>query len=127
MNKGKILVAENNGAMRLFLTNYLSKAGYSVTAAGNVESFFEKLNGDYHHVILLDIGMPKMNGIDIMNLIKRKQILSKVITFTDNIMIGRALECMNLGAFGYMRRPYSLNELISYIEDAMEHQHSKTL
>ncbi|MDR0307818.1 MAG: response regulator [Chitinispirillales bacterium] len=125
MSKGKLLLVENNATFRSFLTAELSMAGYSVTDVGDTERFFKALREDYHHVILLDTGMPKMDCVDTMNFLKQSQILSEVIVFTDNTMIENALECIKLGAFDYMCRPYPLKKFISCVGKAMEHQQSK--
>jgi DNA-binding NtrC family response regulator len=109
----------------MFLTNYLSVAGYLITAVDNSETAFKMLNKDNYHVALLDITMPQINVIDILNLIKEKQVQSEIITLTNNTTIKDAVKYLKLGAFGYMRRLCSLFELIACIERAMEQYNSK--
>ncbi|MDR0307820.1 MAG: sigma-54 dependent transcriptional regulator [Chitinispirillales bacterium] len=127
MGKGEVLLVNDDATFRSFLNSVLSIEGYTVTDASDRESAFEKFNKNNYDVVLLDISIPKMNAIDTLDLIRQKQTMPEVIVLTDNIMINNALECMRLGAFGYIRRPYSMRELLIYTKRAIEHRRQKTL
>jgi two-component system, NtrC family, response regulator AtoC len=75
-------------------------------------------------VVLLDIVMPQMDGVAVLRTIKAENILSEVIILTGNATLESAIECMKLGAFEYVRKPYAISELIIQIERAMERQRS---
>ncbi|MDR0306959.1 MAG: sigma-54 dependent transcriptional regulator [Chitinispirillales bacterium] len=125
MSKGKILIVDDEASLRLLLSDELSRAGYSVDAVSDGELIFERLSEDNYHVVLLDIVMPKMNGFDALRLLKQKNVPSEVIILTGNATVESALECMKLGAFDYVSKPYSLNELIICIERAIERYQAK--
>ncbi len=125
MNKGKILVVDDETSLRLLLGNELSRAGYIVEAVADGEIALNRLREDFYHVVLLDIVMPKIDGIEVLRTIKSDNIPSEVIILTGNATLESAIESMKLGAFEYIRKPYSLNELIIQIERAIEHQRSQ--
>jgi DNA-binding NtrC family response regulator len=124
MTKGKILVVDDEASLRLLLSNELSRMGYAVEAVGDGETALNRLHDEFFHVVLLDIVMPRTNGIDVLRAIKQDAIPSEVIILTGNATLESAIESMKLGAFEYVRKPYSLNELLIHIERAIEHQRS---
>ncbi len=124
MSKGRILVVDDESSLRLLLSNELSRAGYSVEVAADGISAMQMLREGLFHVVLLDIIMPSTNGIEVLRNIKLDNIPSEVIILTGNATLESAIECMKLGAFEYVRKPYSLGELLIQIERAIEHQRS---
>lgn len=125
MTKGKILVVDDEASLRLLLSNELSRMGYIVEAVADGETALNRLHDDFFHVVLLDIVMPKTSGIEVLRSIKQDLIPSEVIILTGNATLESAIESMKLGAFEYIRKPYSLNELLIHIERAIEHQRSQ--
>src|SRR5512133_2335461 len=125
MSKGKILVVDDEASLRLLLSSELSRAGYVVETATDGENALSRLREDSFHVVLLDIVMPRMDGIEVLRTMKSEGIPSEVIILTGNVTLESAIESMKLGAFEYIRKPYTLNELIIQIDRAIEHQHSQ--
>ena len=125
MSKGKILVVDDEASLRLLLSNELSRAGYMVEAVADGEIALSRLREDFYHVVLLDIVMPRTDGVEVLRTIKSDNIPSEVIILTGNATLESAIECMKIGAFEYVRKPYSLNELIIQIERAIDHQRSQ--
>lgn len=125
MNKGKILVVDDEASLRLLLKNELTRVGYSVEAVSDGETALARMREDFFPVILLDIVMPKIDGMEVLRLMKQESISSEVIILTGNASLETAIESMKLGAFEYVRKPYSLNELLIQIERAIEHQRSQ--
>jgi two-component system, NtrC family, response regulator AtoC len=123
--KAKILVVDDEASLRLLLSNELTRAGYHVDAAADGETAMARVREDLYHVILLDIVMPGMDGIALLRRIRAENVVSEVIILTGNATIESAIETMKLGAFEYVRKPYSLNELIIQIERAIAHQISQ--
>jgi DNA-binding NtrC family response regulator len=120
--KAKVLVVDDEASLRLLLSNELSRAGYHVDVAEDGEAALRRVREDFYHVILLDIVMPGMDGISLLRNIRAEDIISEVIILTGNASIENAIESMRLGAFDYVRKPYSLNELILQVERAIAHQ-----
>jgi DNA-binding NtrC family response regulator len=120
MDKGKILVADDEASLRMLLTNELKRAGYSVEAVENGEVALERMREDFFHVVLLDLLMPKMGGVELLREIKKENIQSEVIILTGNASVETALECMRMGAYEYLKKPYNISELCIQIQRAME-------
>jgi DNA-binding NtrC family response regulator len=123
--KGKLLVVDDEASLRLLLGNELSRAGYAVEVVNNGEDALSRIHEDFYHVILLDIILPKISGIDVLRAIKKEKIVSEVIILTGNATLENCVECMKMGAFEYVRKPYELSELCIQIERAIDHQRSK--
>jgi two-component system, NtrC family, response regulator AtoC len=123
--KGKILVVDDEASLRLLLSNELSRAGYTVEVAQDGETALSRIREDFYNVVLLDIVMPGMDGISLLRSIGAENIISEVIILTGNATIESAIESIKLGAFEYVRKPYSLNELIIQIDRAIIHQSSQ--
>jgi DNA-binding NtrC family response regulator len=124
-SKGKILVADDEAHLRMLLSNELTRAGYSVKTVDNGDDALLRVREDFFHVVLLDIVMPKTNGLEVLRRIKKERIGSEVIVLTGNATLENCVECMKNGAFEYVRKPYELSELCIQIERAIEHQRSK--
>ena len=123
--KGKILFVDDEASLRLLLSNELSRAGYTVEVAQDGETALSRIREDFYNVVLLDIVMPGMDGISLLRSIGAENIISEVIILTGNATIESAIESIKLGAFEYVRKPYSLNELIIQIDRAIIHQSSQ--
>ncbi|MBN2188625.1 MAG: sigma-54-dependent Fis family transcriptional regulator [Chitinispirillaceae bacterium] len=123
--KGRILVADDEASLRMLLGKELTRAGYAVEAVDNGDDALSRIREDFFHVVLLDIVMPKTDGLEVLRRIKKERIGSEVIVLTGNATLENCVECMKNGAFEYVRKPYALSELCIQIERAIEHQRSK--
>jgi DNA-binding NtrC family response regulator len=125
MNKGKILVVDDEASLRLLLSKELGRVGYSVAAVADGDAALTRLREDFFHVLLLDILMPNTDGMEVLRIIKQDAIPSEVIMLTGNATFENIIESMKLGAFEYIRKPYELSELLIHVERAIEHQRSQ--
>jgi DNA-binding NtrC family response regulator len=125
MNNGKILVVDDEASLRMLLSNELSRMGFTVEAVDNGVTALARVRQDFFNVVLLDIIMPKMGGVEVLRTMKKENILSEVIVLTGNATIESCVECMKIGAFEYVHKPYHLPELCIQIERAIDHQRSK--
>ncbi|MGD9200118.1 MAG: sigma-54 dependent transcriptional regulator [Chitinispirillia bacterium] len=120
--RGKILVADDEASLRLLLSKELTRNNYSVDLAEDGQETLKKARDSFYHIILLDIIMPKKDGISVLEKLKKESIPSEVIILTGNASVESAIQCMKLGAFEYVKKPYSLQELLILIERAIDHQ-----
>jgi two-component system response regulator AtoC len=125
MSEGKILVVDDEASLRMLLGNELTRSGFIVDTVGNGEDALIRVREDFYQVVLLDILMPKMNGIEVLQAMKKEAIESEVIVLTGNATLENCVECMKIGAFEYIRKPYDLSELCIQIDRAIMHQRSK--
>ncbi|MFW5960295.1 MAG: sigma-54-dependent transcriptional regulator, partial [Chitinivibrionales bacterium] len=125
MSIGKVLVADDDPPIRILLQKELSKQGYSVDVVENGTQALDKLREGTFNVALIDIVMPEMDGVNVLKQIAKEDINTNVIMLTGNSSIDMAVECMKLGAFQYIRKPFSRDDLLVHLERAFEFQRSK--
>jgi DNA-binding NtrC family response regulator len=118
--KGKLLVVDDEEYLRLLLSKELVRAGYTVDVVSGGEEALARVREGSYNVVLLDIVMPVIDGIAVLRAIKSEGIPSEVIMLTGNATLESAIECMKLGAFEYVKKPYQLNELVIHIDRAIE-------
>jgi DNA-binding NtrC family response regulator len=123
--KGKLLVVDDEQSLRILLGKELAREGYAVDVASGGEEALRRVREDNYHCVLLDIVMPVIDGISVLRTMRSENIVSEVIILTGNATIESAIECMKLGAFEYVRKPYQLPELIIQIDRALEHRQTQ--
>jgi len=83
-NRGNILVADDEPALRLLLTKELQRAGWGVEVVSDGERALDLLREGAYHVMLLDIVMPKLDGISVLRVIRDESVDVEVIILTGN-------------------------------------------
>jgi two-component system, NtrC family, response regulator AtoC len=116
---GRVLVVDDEASLRLLLSKELGREGYEVVTVSNADNALERLHDESFHVVLLDIVMPGMDGVELLRRIKEEAPGPEIIMLTGNATVENAIECMKLGAFEYVRKPYSLAELVLHMQRAM--------
>jgi len=111
----KILVVDDEENARLGLSRLLSQAGYEVSCAGNGLEALDSIRLTRPHLVITDINMPDMDGMEFLREISRNFPSINVIMITAYGGVETYLEAMNLGAFEYMNKPIRLEELKSVI------------
>lgn len=103
-----------------YLSRYLIKEGFAVSVASSGEAALEKIKGQESSVVMLDVLMPGMDGIETLREIKKIRPLTEVIMLTGHASPEVGIEGMKLGAFDYLVKPFDLDELVSRIVAACE-------
>jgi len=116
----KILIAEDEKNLRKVLVNELSTEGYDIVEADDGKKALEILQKDDYDVVLLDMNMPVLDGIEVLKRMRALEIPTEVIILTGNMTLTTAVEAMKLGAYDYLTKPFNLNELSLVIEKAYE-------
>lgn len=98
----------------------LGKRGVSPRLAFSGEQGLEALKGQQAQVVVLDMKMPGMNGMETLKRIKAEYPLTEVILLTAHATVDSALEGMKLGAFDYLLKPCELDTLVDTIRQAAE-------
>ncbi len=109
--KGKILIVDDDRSVLKFLERFLIKKSYEVYLATNGKEAIEIIKNESPQVILLDIKMPMMNGIEVLKEIKKINPAIGVIMITAVQEEDTALEAMKLGADDYICKPFDLEYL----------------
>jgi len=116
----KILVVDDQRNMRTTLGMMLRGAGYEVEEAADGEEGSEKGSAGAYDLILTDLRMGKKDGIDILRAVKEAQPMTEVIVMTAYGTIESAVEAMRLGAYDYIQKPFTEQELLVKISRALE-------
>ncbi len=112
----KLLIADDEAEFRYMLQTFLTKEGFEVTETSNGVEALNELQSKAFDIALLDIKMPKVDGMDVLKYIKENVPDTDVVMLTGIGTVKIAVECMKLGAFDYLTKPYSVDELIHTID-----------
>jgi len=118
--KDKILVADDEKSMREFLDIMLKKEGYKVTLASNGEEAFKLIEKDIFDLALVDLRMPKQDGLSVLKRIKMVSPETVVIMITAFASADTAIKAMKEGAYDYIMKPFKIDEIKLVIENALE-------
>ena len=118
----KILIVDDNKNMQIILKNILSDEGYQITTFGNGKSALKEIEKNIPDLILLDIRLPEMNGIEILQRVKKIKEDLLIIMITAYGDIKTAVKAMKLGAYDYITKPFVNEDLILTVKKALETQ-----
>ncbi|MCK5570918.1 MAG: sigma-54-dependent Fis family transcriptional regulator [Spirochaetes bacterium] len=119
MNK-RILVVDDEEIQANIISNILEKENYFVKKAYSAEEAMKVLSKNDFHVLLVDLMMPGIGGMGLLKSIKEKGLESSFIIMTAYGTIESAVEAMKEGAFDYITKPFSKDELLINIEKAVK-------
>jgi two-component system response regulator PilR (NtrC family) len=120
--KGKILVVDDEKSMREILDIFLRNEGYSVAAADNGKSAMEILKHDFFDLVITDMKMPKVGGLELLKNIKETFPGTVVVIITAFGTTESAVEAMKLGAFDYITKPFQMDDIRLVVKNALEKQ-----
>ncbi|MDI6790671.1 MAG: response regulator [Thermodesulfobacteriota bacterium] len=118
--KHKILLVDDEEKMIKYLSRHLIKKGFDVSTACSGIAALEKVREQDFAVVLLDVLMPGMDGIETLREIKKIKPLTEVIMVTGHASVEVGIEGMKLGAFDYVIKPFDLTELVTKIHKAYD-------
>ena len=112
---GRVLVVDDEPEAVELLREFLSAKGYEVITASDGDEALRKVKEERPHLILLDILMPKMDGLEVLRQLRQidKEVSVIMITAVNEEAIGR--QAMELGAFDYIVKPLDL----PYLEQSL--------
>lgn len=118
----KILVIEDEAAIRRVLVKILSEENntYQVEEAEDGLIGLEKVKNDDYDLILCDIKMPKMDGVEVLEAIKKIKPEIPVVMISGHGDLDTAVNTMRLGAFDYISKPPDLNRLLNTVRNALD-------
>lgn len=117
-NKCRVLLVDDETEFLETLIKRLRKRNMSVEAVSSGEEALSFLQSNPVDVVVLDVRMPGMDGIQTLNAIKTTHPLIEVIMLTGHANVEVAVRGMDLGAFDYLMKPMDIDELVYKIEDA---------
>jgi len=122
----RVLIADDEKNIRELLRDELASILTHVAAAENGPAALAELERSDYDVLLLDLTMPEMDGIEVLKRLKSLDSSSEVIILTANATVPTAVEAMKLGAYDYLMKPFKIVELVPIIEKAYEKKKLRT-
>ena len=119
-NKYSILVVDDELSMRELLEYMLEKQGYGVICAANGKEALTRIEKDHYDLMLCDIRLGDMTGLEVLKASKKKNPHVTVIMISAFATTETAVEAMNQGAFDYVPKPFENKELLQTIANALE-------
>ena len=116
----KIMIVDDEEDVRLFLNDFLGERDFWVDTAGSGEEALEKLTKQSVDIILLDIMMPGMDGLQCLEKVKQKYPKTSVIMITALKDEARMAKAKKLGAHDYIVKPFSLSYLETELSKLLE-------
>jgi len=116
----RILVADDDAVIREGLRRILTAEGYDVETVSNGRAALERLEEQSFKLLVTDLKMPGMSGLDVLQSLRACQPELPVVLITGYAAIDNAVEAMKNGATDYLSKPFANDELISKVKNAME-------
>ncbi len=117
-----LLVVDDDDPFRVVMAGELRHRGFEVSSAGSGEEALEKIESEQPDIILLDLHLPDISGLDVLETAVERSPGSEVIMLTGHGSMDSAIDSIRKGAFDYISKPCPLNELEVRIQRALEHQ-----
>ncbi len=118
MDAFKVLFVDDETDFLETLMKRMKKRGVDVEGVGSAEEALELLGDKQVDVVVLDVKMPGMDGIEALREIKKRYPLVEIIMLTGHANVEVAIEGMELGAFDYLMKPMAIDELFFKLQDA---------
>ncbi len=119
--KYKVLIVDDEEGIICTLKNHLKLEGYTVDTAQSAAEAYCKVKGDKYHIVLTDIVMPEMDGIELLKEIKSFDALTQVIMMTGYSTMDKTLRSLEYGANDYILKPFkSIEDVIHIIDYSIE-------
>lgn len=115
----KILLVDDDPQLRQLLGDRLQASGYHVIFAANGQEGIAKVRQEQPKVVLLDLEMPEMNGMDVLSEIRRFNTDSPVIMLTAYGTTAKAQEARQCGAHDFLSKSISFSQLLFKIQNAL--------
>jgi two-component system response regulator AtoC len=117
----QILVVDDEAAVRSGIVQVLSRQNLAVAAAADATQALEELARQPFAIVLLDIKLPDMDGVEVLKILRRDFPETEVIMITGYPTIQGAVECIKLGALDYLVKPFRIDELEVVVQKARDH------
>jgi DNA-binding NtrC family response regulator len=118
--KIRVMVVDDDAVLRKLVTDQVARMGFDSTPAASGEEALEALAKSDFDVMLLDIRMPGLSGLDTLREVRKLEDSPEVIMLTADTSLGTGIEAMRLGAYDYLTKPAVLDEIEAVVRKADE-------
>lgn len=119
--KPRVLVVDDHAAARQGVVDILTSSGYEVAAAGSAPEALTLLATQPVDLIFTDLMMPGMDGLAFIQAIVQRRIESQIVMFTAHASVSTAVQAMRMGAFDYIEKPFTVDQLEDAARRALKH------
>lgn len=116
----KVLIVDDDAELRSNLSEILKGAGYHIAEAPSGKEAVEEITSKDFDIVLLDLMMPKMSGIDVLKEIKKIKPKIRVIMITAFATVENAVDAIKKGASDYISKPFRIDDLLTTIRRVIE-------
>ncbi|MBF0280262.1 MAG: response regulator [SAR324 cluster bacterium] len=113
-----ILVVDDDDNIRMILQKALSKLGHHISLEKSAEEALASLQRSHFHVVITDIQMSEMSGVELLREIKELNPLIQVYVITAHSNLEYVIQCMKGGAYDFFEKPLKMEEIISTLNEA---------
>jgi two-component system chemotaxis response regulator CheY len=117
---GKILLVDDSGLARRSMRRILEGAGYSVVEAEDGLSALERYSLERPDVVLLDLVMKGMYGLDVLSKLREMDAAARVIVVSADVQTSSRDLVRDAGAAGFLNKPIEASEVVQMVQDAMQ-------
>ncbi|NOT08857.1 MAG: sigma-54-dependent Fis family transcriptional regulator [Gemmatimonadales bacterium] len=117
-----ILIVDDESGILDTLRILLRKEGFEVTTAQGGKAGLDQIRSGNHDIVLTDVRMPQVTGLDILQAAKEQDTMTPVILMTAQASLQTAIQAVNQGAFYYIQKPFSNDELLAILRRACEYR-----
>ncbi len=122
----EILLVDDEKSVRTTLSMFLTKAGYNIEESSNGQDAIEKTNQKFYDLIITDLKMKPIDGMEVLKKSKEINPMTEVIVMTAYGTVASGVEAMKLGAYDYILKPFKNDEFLILVSKALEHKHLLT-
>ena len=116
----KVLVVDDNHHMRLILCEFLKDQGYTITTVKNGEDAIDLLSDHHFDIVITDLNMGQLNGIDVLKKTKELSPHTPVIITTGNSDVTHVIEALRYRADDYILKPFRMADLLERMASCLE-------
>ena len=117
-SKLSILVVDDDEIIRMVLRQSLEKEGYHVSTANSAEEALNTLQRSFFHVVITDIMMGEMNGVELLLQIKEINSLMQIFVMTSHSTLPHVIQCMQGGAYDFFEKPLKIEDILISLGEA---------
>ena len=120
MGLKRVLCVDDDPDSRLLVHEVLAEEGYAVDEAGDGNEALEKAESGKYDLILLDLIMPGLSGIDFLKALRARDLHTRVVIVTGRTGVTATSESFSLGAVGYITKPVDPTRLLTTVNELLE-------
>ncbi len=113
-----ILVVDDDENIRIVLQKTLENEGYHVSTSKSAEEALNTLQRSFFHVVITDIMMAEMSGVELLLKIKEMNYLMQIFIMTSHSTLPNVIQCMQGGAYDFFEKPLKINDILVSLSEA---------